>query len=226
VYAFHVPNGGLRPKSEARVFASIGVRRGVPDVIAIHRGQVFALEIKTENGRATDAQWQAIEDLRAAGAHAVIVYGLDRALAQLEAWGLLRGKAAITNTARGGIGYHLKRIPDFIEFITKDMNRCDRERPDWFRRYAVQHLLIAWRNVLFDVQMDWAGAYAEPSKASVVDQWAKLKSNWTEEQVSELAAHHAARALCDYLRNTDQNASQKTEPGQGVSGGTDREHAQ
>jgi hypothetical protein len=44
--------------------------------------------------RATDAQWQAIEDLRAAGAHAEVCYGLDRALAQLEAWGLLRGRAS------------------------------------------------------------------------------------------------------------------------------------
>jgi hypothetical protein len=69
----------------------------VPDVIAIHRGEVYALEIKTENGRATDAQWQAIEDLRAAGAHAEICHGLDSALAQLEAWELLRGRASITS---------------------------------------------------------------------------------------------------------------------------------
>jgi hypothetical protein len=38
-------------------------------------------------------QWQAIEDLRAAGAHAEVFYGLDRALAVLEGWGLLRGHA-------------------------------------------------------------------------------------------------------------------------------------
>jgi hypothetical protein len=92
VYVFHVPNGGLRSKSEARVFASIGVRRGVPDIIAVHQGRCYALEIKAENGRATDAQWQAIEDLRAAGAHAEVCYGLDRALAVLEGWGLLRGR--------------------------------------------------------------------------------------------------------------------------------------
>jgi hypothetical protein len=38
----------------------------VPDVIAIHCGQVFAIELKTERGRATDTQLQAIEDIRAA----------------------------------------------------------------------------------------------------------------------------------------------------------------
>jgi hypothetical protein len=66
----------------------------VPDVIAIHCGQVFAVELKTEGGRATDAQLHAIEDIRAAGGHAQICHGLDCALAVLEGWGLLRGRAA------------------------------------------------------------------------------------------------------------------------------------
>jgi hypothetical protein len=41
----------------------------------------------------SDAQLQAIEDLRAAGSHAQICHGLDQALAALEGWGLLRGCA-------------------------------------------------------------------------------------------------------------------------------------
>jgi VRR-NUC domain len=92
VFAFHPANGGWRSHIEAAILKGLGVRGGVPDVIAIHRGEVCALEIKTENGHATDAQWQAIEDLRAAGAHAEVCYGLDRAIAQLETWGLLRGR--------------------------------------------------------------------------------------------------------------------------------------
>ena len=92
VFVFHVPNGGWRSPIEAKILKGLGTRAGGPDLFAIHRGQIFALEIKTENGRATDAQWQAIEDLRAAGAHAEVCYGLDRALAQLEQWGLLKGR--------------------------------------------------------------------------------------------------------------------------------------
>jgi hypothetical protein len=99
VYAFHVPNGGARSPIEAKILKSCGVRAGVPDVIAIHRGQVYAVELKTTEGRATDAQWQAIEDLRAAGAHAEVCYGLDRALAVLEGWGLLRPNRASLHTA-------------------------------------------------------------------------------------------------------------------------------
>jgi hypothetical protein len=40
--------------------ACVGVRAGVPDVIAIHRGQVFAFVLKTEHGRVTSAQLQTI----------------------------------------------------------------------------------------------------------------------------------------------------------------------
>ena len=94
VFAFHPPNGGYRKPIEAAILKGLGVRPGLPDVIAIKGGQVFAIELKTEGGRATSAQLQAIEDLRAAGAHAEICHGLDSALAQFEAWGLLRGRAS------------------------------------------------------------------------------------------------------------------------------------
>jgi hypothetical protein len=96
VFVFHVPNGGARSPIEAAIMKGLGTRAGVPDIFAVHEGRCYALELKTENGRATDAQWQAIEDLRAAGAHAEVCYGLDRALAVLEGWGLLRGQAAIS----------------------------------------------------------------------------------------------------------------------------------
>jgi hypothetical protein len=91
VYAFYSANGGYRRPVEAARLKGLGVRPGVPDVVAFHRGQVYAIEPKTEGGRATDAQRQAIEDIRAAEGHAKICHGLDHALAALEGWGLLRG---------------------------------------------------------------------------------------------------------------------------------------
>jgi hypothetical protein len=93
VFAFHPPNGGYRKPIEAAILKGLGVRPGLPDVIAIKGGQVFAIELKTEGGRATSAQLQAIEDLRAAGAHAEVCRGLDAAIKQLEDWQLLRGQA-------------------------------------------------------------------------------------------------------------------------------------
>jgi hypothetical protein len=92
MFAFHPANGGWRSRIEAKILKGLGVWAGVPDVIAIKDGQAYALEIKTEDGGATDAQLQVLDDLRAAGAHAEICHGLDRALAVLEGWGLLKGQ--------------------------------------------------------------------------------------------------------------------------------------
>jgi hypothetical protein len=93
VFAFHPANGGYRKPVEAAIMKGLGVRAGVPDIIAIHNGRCFAMELKVEGGRATDKQLECIAALREAGAFTCIAEGLDRALACLEAWGLLRGRA-------------------------------------------------------------------------------------------------------------------------------------
>jgi hypothetical protein len=94
VFAFHPANGGYRKPVEAAILKGLGVVPGVPDVIAIHNGRCFAMELKAEGGRATDKQLACIAALREAGAFTCIAEGLDRALACLEAWGLLRGRAS------------------------------------------------------------------------------------------------------------------------------------
>lgn len=74
----------------------LGVRAGVPDLILIADGRVYGLELKrAKGGRASPAQMAMQRDLEAAGAVCAIAAGLDAALAQLEAWGLLlRARAA------------------------------------------------------------------------------------------------------------------------------------
>jgi hypothetical protein len=72
----------------------LGVVPGVPDVIAIHQGRCYALELKAEGGRPTETQLATIAAMEAAGAFTAITEGLDRALAVLEGWGLLRGRAS------------------------------------------------------------------------------------------------------------------------------------
>jgi hypothetical protein len=94
VFAFHPANGGWRSRIEAAILKGLGVRAGVPDVIAVRDGRTYALEIKSPGGRLTTAQNAAHAALRAAGAAVVTSYGLDEALAQLERWGLLRGRAS------------------------------------------------------------------------------------------------------------------------------------
>jgi hypothetical protein len=59
-----------------------------------HDSKSFALELKAEGGRATEAQLQFLADMERAGANICLAEGLDPALAALEKWGLLRGVAA------------------------------------------------------------------------------------------------------------------------------------
>jgi hypothetical protein len=92
VFAFHPANGGYRKPIEAAIMKGLGVVAGVPDVIVIHEGCCYALEIKAPGGRATPKQFAAIAAMEAAGAFTAIAEGLDRALAVLEAWGLLLGR--------------------------------------------------------------------------------------------------------------------------------------
>jgi hypothetical protein len=91
MFAFHPANGGWRSHVEAAILKGIGVRSGVPDIIAIKDARCYALELKASGGRLTPVQRDAHAALVAAGATVEVAYGLDDALAQLEAWGLLRG---------------------------------------------------------------------------------------------------------------------------------------
>jgi hypothetical protein len=94
VFAFHPANGGFRRPVEAAILKGLGVVPGVPDVFIVHNGLCFAMELKAEGGRATDKQLACIAALRDAGAFTCIAEGLDRAIACLEAWGILKRRAS------------------------------------------------------------------------------------------------------------------------------------
>jgi hypothetical protein len=92
-FAFHVPNGGKRKPIEAAIFKGLGVVAGIPDIIAIRGGRAFGLELKAEGGEPSEKQIAALAEMEKAGASVAMAIGLDAALSQLEAWGLLNGKA-------------------------------------------------------------------------------------------------------------------------------------
>ncbi len=91
VFAFHPANGGYGKPIEAAIMKGLGVVAGVPDVIAIHKGRVYGLELKREDGRPTPKQLEVVAAMERAG-HCAIAEGLDHALVVLEAWGFLRGR--------------------------------------------------------------------------------------------------------------------------------------
>ena len=85
-----VPNGGWRNIVTARNLKLEGVRPGVSDLLFWHEGQSFALEIKADRGRASEYQLEFLDKFRGAGGHGCVSNGLDRTLAVIEAWGLIR----------------------------------------------------------------------------------------------------------------------------------------
>jgi hypothetical protein len=80
-----------------------GVLPGVADLLLFRSGECphcgnprlegFALELKTPGNRPTEHQLAFAAHFAAAGGHTCIAEGLDRALACLEAWRLLRGRS-------------------------------------------------------------------------------------------------------------------------------------
>lgn len=92
---FHVPNGaflGGKRVIQGSIMKSLGTRAGVADLILLRNSNAYALELKAEGGRPTEAQMEFMSDWISAGGFGCIVDGLDRALKVLETWGLLVGK--------------------------------------------------------------------------------------------------------------------------------------
>jgi hypothetical protein len=98
---FHVPQGNkLGGKISAKGIAiqgsinkGLGVKAGVSDLIFLHDAKFYALELKIDGQTPTEQQLEFIDRVNAAGGFATWCAGLDRALACLEAWGLLCGRS-------------------------------------------------------------------------------------------------------------------------------------
>ena len=74
----HIPNGGLRSKSEAKRLKAAGVKAGVPDLclpVARQGYHGLYIELKAGKGKATASQKQWLDALNAQGYKSVICYG-------------------------------------------------------------------------------------------------------------------------------------------------------
>lgn len=90
VVYWHTPNGEARGPGLGGKLKALGTRAGMPDLMLLSGGRLYALELKRERGRLTDHQRRALSELEAAGAVTAVAYGLDDALGRLTSWGLLR----------------------------------------------------------------------------------------------------------------------------------------
>lgn len=89
---WHTPNEGKRSARSGAALKRMGMLPGVSDIVAVHGGEIFALELKRPKKNPSETQLEFIERMRTAGGHALVAQGLDEAVACLEAWGLLRGR--------------------------------------------------------------------------------------------------------------------------------------
>jgi hypothetical protein len=85
---FHVPNAP-RSAIAGRKLKDLGMRAGVSDLIMVHQGCVYALEIKAEGGHLSQPQRQFLADFQHAGGRTAVCRGLDEALSTLRKWRLI-----------------------------------------------------------------------------------------------------------------------------------------
>lgn len=74
----HIPNGGMRSKSEAARFKAMGVKRGVSDIfLPVARGGFHGLyiELKAKDGKVDAAQKEWIAAVRKQGYYGAVCFG-------------------------------------------------------------------------------------------------------------------------------------------------------
>ncbi len=88
------PNEGKRGVVNAAALKAMGMTAGVPDLLILKDGSLYAIEFKAPGGRLTPSQRLVIDRMRDCGAMAVVAFSIDEALVTLEYWGILKRSVA------------------------------------------------------------------------------------------------------------------------------------
>lgn len=79
-YFFSVPNGGWRNPTVASKLKAEGVRSGVSDLVLLHKGKAYFVEIKTDKGRQSETQVYFEDIVKKLGFEYLIWRSLDDAM--------------------------------------------------------------------------------------------------------------------------------------------------
>lgn len=99
---FHPPNGGKRHIAEAAKFKAMGVIPGVPDLLILKGGKLYALELKAPGGRLSPSQRMVADRMERCGAELSVAHSIDEALVTLEYWGILKRSVASASIPTAG----------------------------------------------------------------------------------------------------------------------------
>lgn len=90
VFYWSTPNEGRRGYVAAAALKRSGLTAGVPDLLILKAGDLYALELKAPGGRLTPSQRLVMDRMAECGAQVAVAHSLDEALVTLECWGLIR----------------------------------------------------------------------------------------------------------------------------------------
>lgn len=87
---FHPPNEARRSYGLAAQLKALGMVAGVADLIILHQGRAYALEVKARGGKQSPAQITFEENCREAGVPYACADNIAAALTTLLDWGVIR----------------------------------------------------------------------------------------------------------------------------------------
>lgn len=90
VFFYHPANGEVRHKGAAGKLKGMGTVAGVPDIVIMHRGHSYGLELKRPGEKQSPEQKLVEQQWERAGGTYAVAHGLDYALDTLREWGLLQ----------------------------------------------------------------------------------------------------------------------------------------
>ena len=90
VFFWHTPNGGRRGIVEGRALKAMGMTAGIPDLLILKAGALYALELKAPTGTLTPSQRLTMAVMEGCGASVAVAHSLEEALVTLEFWGILK----------------------------------------------------------------------------------------------------------------------------------------
>jgi hypothetical protein len=88
VFYFSVPNERRNLKDMMRL-KKMGLLSGIPDLIILHKGKTFFLELKSEKGTISDNQKIVQLRLCEMGYEVWTAYGYNQAIDILKKWGII-----------------------------------------------------------------------------------------------------------------------------------------
>jgi hypothetical protein len=96
------PNEGKRGFVNAAALKAAGMTAGVPDLLILKGGKLYALELKAPGGRLSPSQRLVGARMEECGAEISVAHSIDEALVTLEVWGILKRSVASASISTAG----------------------------------------------------------------------------------------------------------------------------